>query len=154
MLFMYSFNIDCNVACIRCVGGSANDCIECSPDYFLYNTSSVDSVSCLTKCPSHYYPSSKECLICLDECDLCENDYSCRTCQLGLYQLEKDNIIRCVIKCPDTMPAIGNICGVCNETCNTCNGLSGFDCVTCKEYYYILTFSDTSHICSGIPIIS
>jgi len=85
-----------NGACELCENESV--CTQCSPGYFLHNS------QCLTQCPSNLFSNEngvcveKKTEVCnVENCDECENDGNCRTCQRGTFLYEG----QCTDRCPN-----------------------------------------------------
>lgn len=66
---------NCDVKCLTCY--SLTSCQSCSTGFYLFQS------SCLSSCPTFYYPSVNMCLPCTLPCLTCLNSTACMTCQTG-----------------------------------------------------------------------
>lgn len=73
----------CHSSCNTCNGGTDQKCTSCTTDRYF-----IDNERCVEKCPERYFPiekadRTKECLICMDNCEKCMDDVSCEKCKEG-----------------------------------------------------------------------
>ena len=89
-------------------------------------------------CPSGFYPDNfeKVCKLCKTVCSSCTSWDFCTACIEGPYQLNNGECT--FFQCMESQyravkPTLA--CYDCDPTCLTCQGMSRFDCVTCKPAY-------------------
>lgn len=95
----------CDPTCNTCNGVSANQCSNCSTNYYEYTG------YCRYVCPNGTYPNSTtwQCLACDATCSYCfgGDSASCTSCATGLYLYN----FTCANSCPGTMqPNQWNVC--------------------------------------------
>ncbi|CDW80137.1 UNKNOWN [Stylonychia lemnae] len=125
----------CDPKCSSCFGISQNQCYTCAENldtgigYFQHKT------SCLSTCPDGFYPDYilKICSPCKPECATCNSLNFCTSCVYGPYQLNDGECTH--FTCLDTQyralkPQLS--CFECDSTCQTCQGVSKYDCLSCK----------------------
>lgn len=123
----------CPITCLKCT--SLTVCTSCATNYYLLNG------SCLTDCPSSYYPISisqtcgncligntGHCLTCisLNECSSCQSPY--------LFQPASKT---CVDSCNANQVLINGTCYNCDPLCATCSTTTSA-CTSCSSGYYLL----------------
>ena len=161
--------IDCNSLCASCRGPTNRDCIQCSSAAFQAQSTSNDTVQCITEC--EFATFDRQCLggcragqyenvsnvenvtFCLDCNEMCVPNTSCsgpgptecEQCRNVEYQSQ------CVERCPsDTYLDQNRTCLQCHEECNGCTGPTARECVSCINFE--LMESNTLPICvNGCP---
>ncbi|KAH8834864.1 growth factor receptor domain-containing protein [Flagelloscypha sp. PMI_526] len=133
----------CDPACKSCSGTTANDCIQCAANTYLFNGQCVSADSkgsCQTGGgPQLIADNNKgQCDGCPALCASCEipnftrastsNQVQCTQCLPGAFLLQG----KCVNACPSGMFADGASCSSCDPSCGTCSGSAKF-CLTCPS---------------------
>lgn len=126
----------CDISCDTCfdngVVGDKYKCVTCS-DAFNYRLSG--SYTCMSSCPSGYYPSTvlagdNICSKCNFPCSECSGSASfCTKCDAS----SPTNILYnggCVTSCPIRTTKIGSSCVNCNSPCLECSGSADL-CISC-----------------------
>ena len=103
----------CHITCLTCYGPNQNQCNSCyMPLLLTINT---------CNCPSGTYFESvaKNCLICIEPCQLCtENANNCLTC-INSYYLQN------------------NLCWPCDSLCFSCSGPNKNQCNSCNSLDFL-----------------
>lgn len=119
--------ITCASPCATC--SSSTTCTSCLPTFYMFST------SCLSQCPSGYYPSNStlSCLNCQYPCKQCLDGIRCLTCAQG-YLLGNQcfTTVGCPLYYYQTQTAHGKVCAQCDQQCIACRGNSSF-CLECKN---------------------
>ena len=117
--------IVCSANCQTCTSANCLMCI--SPSLLFINTLTGFS-SCVSSCPSGYYPSTYSCLSCNCTCLSCDNSpNNCTSCRPGLFLHEKT----CITLCPQGFYAdiTTGLCTSCLPKCISC--VSATQCIIC-----------------------
>lgn len=90
--------------------------------------------SCLTDCPSKYFPISlnQTCSLCTYPCDGCVNSTTCISCVSPFYLTSSG---KCVTNCELNEYAMSNVCRRCEIPCETCS-LQLNNCTRCLSGFY------------------
>lgn len=133
----FSQCLPCNVECATC-SDSASSCITCSDGYVL------SSGSCVTSCPLSTVNVDNICTSCLPLCYQCSNSYTCDACVSTASLFGS----KCLTTCPSgyfsalVTNSTSNVatynCTLCSQHCLSCNGRSQYNCLTCKEGYFLM----------------
>lgn len=133
---IYSQCLPCDVECSTC-SGSASNCITCSQGYVM------SSGSCVSSCPASSVNVNNICTNCPSLCYQCSSTTSCDACVSSAVLFEG----QCVTGCPEgyfssliTNTSINSAaysCVICSQNCQSCNGRSQYNCLSCKEGYYL-----------------
>lgn len=122
----------CDDLCKVCYGGTANDCEECEPPYYLLDhTCSVDCIA------TYYKGANYECTKCSSDCYTCEIEATrCTACDNG--RLLLNNICYPANGCPGGYweDDAHNLCVECDYGCETCNSAGLLDCGICDDGFY------------------
>ena len=128
-----SVSSSCNYPCLQCSESDPSECRKCnteadSPDKGILFNLYYDN-TCISSCPSNFYPSNNICLQCDPNCLECSgSSKKCLKCHPGSYLL--GNV--CQEICPATHHGIDETgtCEVCERPCKTCSG-SLTNCTSC-----------------------
>ncbi|NXV23312.1 PCSK5 convertase, partial [Cepphus grylle] len=124
----------CHKKCFHCSGPTEHNCLSCAKNYYLLNT------TCVETCPDGYYVDSDErqCSPCHSACITCTGKHSsqCLSCKPGWYRQGKG----CVNQCPAGYFAQNytGSCERCHKGCKECMGPQPTDCLFCDTYFYLL----------------
>ncbi|NXV43083.1 PCSK5 convertase, partial [Uria aalge] len=124
----------CHKKCFHCSGPTEHNCLSCAKNYYLLNT------TCVETCPDGYYVDSDErqCSPCHSACVTCTGKHSsqCLSCKPGWYRQGKG----CVNQCPAGYFAQNSTgsCERCHKGCKECMGPQPTDCLFCDTYFYLL----------------
>ena len=108
-------------------------CFECYNEKFLYNG------DCYEECPIGTYPDedTKKCIPCDHSCEKCDKNH-CLQCRRGYYYFNNET---CVENCPtgfyEDCSATSRKCVPCDPSCLTCALNTNYDCIDCKEGYFM-----------------
>jgi proprotein convertase subtilisin/kexin type 5 len=128
----------CDKKCLTCYGPNDDQCYTCAENtitglgYYYYG------FKCMSDCPPGFYPDNfeKSCKPCKTVCSACTSWDFCTACIEGPYQLNNGECT--FFQCMESQyravkPTLA--CYDCDPSCLTCQGMSRFDCVTCKPAY-------------------
>ncbi|KAL4499147.1 hypothetical protein ABPG72_017049 [Tetrahymena utriculariae] len=117
----------CNTQCQTCFGPSNFECNSCIEGTYLDKAKN----NCVPECPIKYFgdSTSNKCRECIDKCDECSDDKTCKKCSGG-YFLHKG---QCVNQCPTKFfnDTSSQQCIKCAYTCLTCFDATDNGCLTC-----------------------
>ena len=128
---------NCNYPCLQCSESDPSMCRKCntepdSPDqgalFHLYYDN-----TCISTCPSNYFPLNNICTQCDSNCLECEEtSKKCLKCHAGMYLLGNT----CMDVCPATHHGIDETgtCELCERPCETCLG-SLTHCTSCDQMH-------------------
>lgn len=123
----------CPATCSSC--STSTNCTACLTNYYLLNG------SCLTDCPSGYYPIdiSQTCALCNNVnntafCSSCITLNQCSSC-LTSYLLQPSSRT-CVVSCTTNQVAVNGTCFDCLIPCSTCLTNTS-NCISCLSGYYL-----------------
>ncbi|EWS73119.1 zinc finger lsd1 subclass family protein (macronuclear) [Tetrahymena thermophila SB210] len=122
---------ECNIQCSKCNGPNENNCLECPNGTFLNPLENT----CVTKCPTNYYPSNlnNKCLKCDTTCKECTDSGSdkCTECEGSLFLKDGKT---CSSKCNDNEYGneLNNKCELCDKNCKTCTEKAD-QCTSCNS---------------------
>ena len=129
----------CSSSCLTCTTSSTN-CLTCdktSTNKYLYTDPATTTKSCLSGCPSGYYPDNTQflCKPCETPCATCTSPTLCLSCIPGPgsgYRFwAKD--FSCLFTCPaDISIDNGVVCQPCNSVCKTCRD-EVTKCIECAD---------------------
>uniref|UniRef100_A0AAR2IXQ3 P/Homo B domain-containing protein n=1 Tax=Pygocentrus nattereri TaxID=42514 RepID=A0AAR2IXQ3_PYGNA len=124
----------CHSSCLFCSGSGKDQCLSCSPSYYLHNH------MCVAMCPDGYYSDqdTRECVKCYVTCATCQGHHStnCLTCKAGHFRLGNS----CVENCPPSFygNTTNGTCEVCDPSCAECSGSGNSHCLGCRDGYFLL----------------
>lgn len=142
----------CDKKCLTCFGPKDNECYTCADNtatglgfYYFDN-------KCVTDCPTGFYPDNfeKVCKPCKTVCSSCTSWDFCTACIEGPYQLNNGECT--FFQCMESQyravkPTLA--CYDCDPSCLTCQGMSRFDCVTCRPAHKF--YENTCLTCKDQP---
>ena len=124
---------------------SSTACSLCSAGYYLLNG------VCLNTCPSGYYSSSQQCLLCVAPCKTCSDTSICLSC-ITPYSLSGTT---CILECLINQLSlnVSNItqCVNCTSPCLSCS-LSQNNCTYCVYSYYLYNYQCLSNCSTITPL--
>ena len=135
----------CNDSCYTCNGTSANNCLSCINNTYLYEN------QCVNPCPPGFYEHDNPnfCSPCNSSCLTCDqtDEYICLSCHTGTYLFNST----CIDVCPDGTfeNNATNTCDSCNPACITCYNSTQNNCYTCSNGSYQLDGSCYAECPSG-----
>jgi proprotein convertase subtilisin/kexin type 5 len=124
----------CDKECSDCFGPNSNQCLQCYPNTFLYQS------SCIMDCSLHKSYGDTDyniCRPCYGGCAACFGPeyYQCTKCIEGYYYLKRGNKEQCLLNCPTdgyfSVPYPDNSCQRCHVYCQRCFGHSYKECTSC-----------------------
>ncbi|KAL7884219.1 hypothetical protein AOLI_G00069890 [Acnodon oligacanthus] len=124
----------CHSSCLFCSGSGKDQCLSCSPSYYLHNH------MCVAMCPDGYYSDedTRECVKCYVTCATCQGHHStnCLTCKAGHFRLGNS----CVENCPPSFygNTTNGTCEACDPSCAECSGSGNSHCLGCRDGYFLL----------------
>ncbi|KAM8961076.1 proprotein convertase subtilisin/kexin type 5 isoform 1-T1 [Pelodytes ibericus] len=124
----------CHRHCLRCMGGTENQCLSCREGQYLLGS------TCLNSCPAGHYTDDDEsrCLPCHSTCETCSGRSStnCLSCKAGWYLLGHS----CVEACIQGYFADNTTgkCEMCDKKCETCSGPTPCDCLSCYKNFFLM----------------
>ena len=107
----------CGSNCRKCTDNQ--NCIECYPEYYVFQSPSSSPSSSCKSCPSN-------CIDCVQNNDT-ESPLSCTRCSSSYYPIPTSS---------STSPSYS--CAKCSDKCNTCKGSSSSDCTSCASNYRLV----------------
>ena len=123
----------CNVMnCLYCSTSNSSMCLQCSPNYYLYN-----HMECVSACPATTYEFFGVCEACSTNCSEC-TFFACTTCMNGTYIYGG----RCWSSCPFLTYAQGNECIL--DPCLFYNPFDTSQCLLCIFPYVLHSVDNTS----------
>nr|XP_026692904.1 extracellular matrix protein FRAS1 isoform X2 [Ciona intestinalis] len=118
---------ECDFSCTRCSGPSPHHCLQCPPDYLLYNG------TCLDRCLPGTFLARDSCWPCNDEnCLYCANQVSCSHCRKPFVLYDG----YCRPSCPRGTPARDGACIRCSRNCMRCQ--TSDTCDQCDQSTYLM----------------
>ena len=115
----------CPTNCQNCHG---LNCLTCIKPFILYINSITVASSCVSTCPSGFYPGVQSCLSCNSSCVSCVNTANnCSKCLPGLFLYDQ----KCLNFCPlgHYANTLTQICSDCPLNCIVCLGDQCFKCL-------------------------
>lgn len=111
-----------------------NNCQECNSQYLnIFYNGSQTITSCEMTCPhSHYLSDNKNCYICPQQCETCNNANNCTVCATGYYLFNE----LCLQTCPDGYYGDAGQCIACPSNCATCQ--SATNCTSCAAHWVLI----------------
>jgi hypothetical protein len=125
----------CDFPCASCpTATQKSTCLSCFSTIATVQEKYLNGTKCLTKCPDGYYNDNYVCKKCPAECLTCNDDQTCKTCDISdTSQFKYFNNSRCFAQCPDTYYGDSSfICARCESNCLTCNR-TATNCTSCKQ---------------------
>lgn len=137
---------NCNTACKKCSGPSANECLSCNAGKYLLVQAGTSQ--CVDSCPSTHYPDNdNNCMPCDTTCATCSGSLptNCKSCSLPRYYIDGQCVLQCpgayfgenstatcIRDCPDQTfgYSVSKICCPCNN-CLKCSGFGSNQCISC-----------------------
>ncbi|KAL4463539.1 hypothetical protein ABPG72_010881 [Tetrahymena utriculariae] len=124
------FVFNCDISCRTCDSIDNTKCLTCYNDRFL------QSNKCVLQCDPGYYKQGQSCTQCNNNCNTCQSDTICVTCQTGYLFVPATN--QCVQSCGSLQSYYQSQqqCLPCDSKCYTCTDSQ--TCQSCNNSYYFV----------------
>lgn len=139
----------CESLVANCLNCLSSGCTKCKDNYYLYAGPNTSTYSCVSQCPTGYYPDNVNmiCLKCmLSNCAQCATSSQCALCTSPFMLFASSCVQTCPLGYTSSTNTSNLSCISCKTGCKDCSvGLNS--CSVCNDNFQ----NNNDGSCSPIP---